>query len=161
MRVRQLVAKEKVLKSDTGWSTRDLPPRYAPIYAKTRPIRAGWKWRSATCEAATSKRFILTALCNPGRDNWQAFLMVETEAGVSVVARFKHHGSHPGLHGHGHCERGGIEVGASGLDNLVRVPDAQKPHRRTNAWTEQTFWDAARRFFRVKDQITGGQLELN
>jgi hypothetical protein len=86
--------------------------------------------------------------------------MVETGAGVSVVARFEHHGSHPGLHGHAHCERGGIEVGASGLDNLVRVPAAQEPHRRTNAWTEQTFWDSARRFFRVTDQVRGGQFEL-
>ena len=160
MRVRQLIAKEKVLKSDTGWSARDLPPRHAPIYAKTRPIRAGWRWRSAACESAASTRFILTALGNPGRDNWQAFLIVETDAGASVIARFEYHGSHPGLHGHAHCEKGGIEVGASGLDNLVRIPKAQQSHRRTNAWTEQTFWDAARRFFRVKDQVRGDQLEL-
>jgi hypothetical protein len=85
--------------------------------------------------------------------------MLETDAGVSVVARFEHHGSHPGLHGHAHCERGGIEVGASGLDSLVRFPKAGALHRRTNAWTEQTFWDATRRFFRVKYD-DGGQGRL-
>ena len=48
--------------------------------------------------------------------------MVETEAGHSVVARFESHGSHPGLHGHSHCDRGGIEIGASGLDANVYHP---------------------------------------
>lgn len=79
--------------------------------------------------------------------------MIETTIGAAVVARFETHGSHPGVHGHAHCERGGIEVGASGLDNLVRCPPADHVHRRTNAWTESTFWDAARSFFRVRDDF--------
>ena len=79
--------------------------------------------------------------------------MVDTPEGASVVGRFESHGSHPGVHGHAHCYRGGIEVGASGLDNLVRCPPADKPHRRTNAWTENSFWEAARRFFRVTDNF--------
>lgn len=148
MRVRHLIQQRKVQKSDTGWSSNDLPPRHAPIYSKSRPSRAGWKWRSAVCDAPGTK-FILTALCNTRRDNWQSFLMVETGSGVSVVARFEHHGSHPGLHGHGHCARGGIEIGATGLDDLLRTPKAGIYHRRINAWTEHTFWEAARRFFRV------------
>ena len=84
-------------------------------------------------------------------DNWQAYLMVETVEGASVVGRFESHGSHPGVHGHAHCERSGIEVGASGLDNLARCPPADTIHRRTNAWTESTFWEAARSFFRVRE----------
>lgn len=152
MRVRHLIEKTKLEKSHTGWSPNDMPPRFSPIYTRTRPIRAGWKWRSSQSHAE-NMNFILTALCNAQRDNWQAYLMVETPDGVSVVARFESHGSHPGLHGHSHCERSGIEVGASGLDNLVRCPPADKAHRRTNAWTENTFWEAARRFFRVKDDF--------
>jgi hypothetical protein len=150
MRVRHLIGALKRLRSDTGWSTSDLPPRHAPIYSRTRPIRAGWTWRSGVCEA-DGQHFILTALGNPGRDNWQAILILETTLGPSVVARFEHHGSHPGLHGHAHCERGGVETGASGLDHLARVPKVDRPHRRENAWTEQAFWEAARRFFRVAD----------
>ena len=153
MRVRHLIEKTKIVKSDTGWSQNDMPPRYSPIYSKSRPIRAGWKWRSSHCHAADiATDFILTALCNVRRDNWQAYLMVETDAGHSVVARFESHGSHPGLHGHSHCDRGGIEIGASGLDNLVRCPPANEVHRHTNAWTEATFWEAARRFFRVREK---------
>jgi hypothetical protein len=152
MRVRQLIRKPKLQRSDTSWSVEDLPPRHAPIYLRARPIRAGWKWRSAQADADDTK-FILTALCNPFRDNWQAMLIVETAAGPSVVGRFEYHGSHPGAHGHAHCERSGIEVGASSIDNLVRAPKAGEYHRRTNAWTEETFWNAARRFFRIKDDI--------
>lgn len=151
MRVRHLIRKRKIQRTDTGWSTNDLPPRHAPIYNKTRPIRAGWKWRSATAEADGNKYF-LTALSNTRRDNWQAILMIETPEGVSVIARFEHHGSHPGLHSHAHCERGGIETGAGGLDQLERVPKVGKLHRRSNAWTEHTFWEAARRFFRLMDE---------
>jgi hypothetical protein len=154
MRVRRLIATPKLQTSDTGWSANDMPPRHCPIYTKTRPIRAGWKWRSAACEVGGTRHF-LVALCNTRRDNWQAFLIVDTTIGVSVVARFEHHGSHPGLHGHAHCDRGGVETSASGLDGLVRTPPSGAVHRRTNAWTEQTFWEAARRFFRVTDNMAG------
>lgn len=149
MRVRHLVALRKTMASDTQWQTTDLPPRHAPVYAKTRPIRTGWRWRS--CQAAGGGRqFTLLAQCNPGRDNWSAVLMVANAEGYSVVARYEHHGSHPGLHAHAHCERGGIEVGSTGLGDLVRSPSIGTVHRRMNAWTEGTFWDAATRFFRVE-----------
>lgn len=95
--------------------------------------------------------FVLTAICNPGRDNWQAVLILETGEGPSVVSRFEYHGSHPGVHIHADCERGGIELGSIGLDNLVRVPGNNKPHRRVNGWTENTFWEAAKRFFHIEE----------
>lgn len=150
MRIRHLVSEAKTLLSDTNWSTKDMPPRHAPIYAKTRPIRSGWRWRSARARAGTVN-FILTALCNPGRDNWQAILMIELDQGASVIARFEHHGSHPGLHVHAHCEKGGVVMGGASMDGLVRAPSVGEHHRRTNAWTETTFWEAAKRFFRVMD----------
>jgi hypothetical protein len=129
--------------------------RYAaeirPVYSKTKPIRAGWQWRSSKVEGPEGKAYILVAECNPVRDNWKAMLILETMSGPSVVARFEHHGGHPGLHAHAHCERGGIEVGPSGLDFLARIPRASSPHRRTNAWTQGTFWEAAKKFFRVEE----------
>jgi hypothetical protein len=150
MRVRHLIREQKIQRSDTGWQLTDMPPRHSPIYTKSRPIRAGWKWRAAHCEAK-GRKFILTALCNVGRDNWKAVLIIEADEGTSVVARFEYHGSHPGLHGHSHCERSGLEFGASGLDDLVRCPKEGKRHRRDNAWTEATFWEAARQFFHIED----------
>lgn len=149
MRVRHLIATRKVLRSDTLWQATDMAPRFCPIYSKTYPIRGGWRWRSAQATAGP-ENFILTALCHPGKGNWKATLIVQTPSGPSVVARFEDHSTHPGLHAHSHCDRSGLEVGGSGMGALVRAPPAQEFHRRTNAWTEGTFWEAAQRFFRVE-----------
>ena len=150
MRVRRLIAEKKILQSDTSWSERDLQPRYAPIYTRTKPIRAGWRWRSARVESGQSQFFLL-AECNPRRDNWKALLIVERDTGSSVVARLEYHSSHPGLHAHTHCTRSGVETGASGLDNLKRYPASNRWHRRIQAWTENSFWEAAKRFFKIED----------
>ena len=154
MRVRHLIATKKVLETDSDWNTTDLQPRFAPIFPKTTPIRAGWKWRSAKA-VSSENEYVLLAKCNPRRDNWQAFLILVGDGGASVVGRFEHHGSHPGLHAHAHCERSGIETGARSLDGLVRVPPAigrGSYHRRTHAWTESGFWEAAKGFFRVHER---------
>ena len=153
MRVRHLIESKKQLQSDTNWRYDDLKPRFAPIFPKTTPIKAGWKWRSAraSCDEGAC---ILLAKCNPRRDNWQAFLMLDADEGTSVIARFEHHGTHPGLHAHAHCERSGIETGPQGLDNLVRIPIAgsKSYHRRTNAWTEHRFWEESKKFFRIQEK---------
>jgi hypothetical protein len=152
MRLRGIIAQRKSISTDTLWSTKDMPPRHAPIYSKTKPIRAGWQWRSGQITGEDGTSYVLVAECNPRRDNWKAVLILETAGGAAVVARFEHHGSHPGVHVHAHCERGGIEPGAAGLDSLARIPPAGRPHRRANAWTETTFWEAAKRFFRIEDE---------
>ena len=148
LRVRHLIAIEKIQTGDTQWRTTDAPPRHVPFLVRTKPIRAGWKWRSARALAGTQE-FVLTGFCNPSRDKWQAVLSVNGLLGWSVVSRFEHHGDHPGLHVHAHCARGGVEVGASGMDGLVRVPPVKQRHRRVNAWTETTFWEAARQHYRI------------
>lgn len=152
MRVRHLSMCKKAMKSDTLWSDKDMAPKHAPIYTKTKPMRAGWKWRSSRALGNDGHEYIMFAECNPFRDKWNARLLLELPEGVSVVARFEFHGSHPGLHVHAHCERGGVEAGASGLDNLARIPKADAVHRRTSKWTEKTFWEAAKRFFRIEEQ---------
>src|SRR2546427_11495412 len=106
MRVRHIVSDEKTIVAEkTKWSTKDMPPKHAPVYSKTKPIRAGWQWKSAKIKGQNNVEYILVAECNPKLNNWGAMLIVETDTGPSVVARFEHHGSHPGLHGHAHCER--------------------------------------------------------
>ncbi len=106
MRVRRLIATPKLQTSDTGWSANDMPPRHCPIYTEPSADLRFMEMRSTVaCEVGGTRHF-LVALCNTRRDNWQAFLIVDTTIGVSVVARFEHHGSHPGLHGHAHCDRG-------------------------------------------------------
>lgn len=153
MRLRQIIKEKKEIKSDTSWKTEDLTRKFAPIFPKTTPIRSGWKWRSARTSGSNSE-YILLAKCNPRRANWQATLMKLTEDGnASVVGRFEHHGSHPGLHVHAHCQRGGIEPGPASLDDLIRIPQAgpKAYHRRNNAWTERSFWEAAKRHFHVEE----------
>lgn len=151
MRVRRLIAAIKYIENETAWSDKDLQPRYAPIYPKTKPIRAGWVWKSTRCTAG-DQAYVLVAECNPGRDNWKTMLLLEAANGWSVVGRFEFHGSHPGIHFHSDCDRSGAEIGTKSIDNLNRIPNAKSFHRRSSAWTENSFWDAAKKFFRIQDR---------
>jgi hypothetical protein len=151
MRLRKLIRELKTQETDTDWRSDQMQPRFAPVFARTRLIRAGWKWRSARAVSG-EREYVLTALCNPRRENWQAMLILSTKAGGAVVARFEYHGSHPGLHAHAHCQRGGLEAGPNGIDNLRCVPSSGSHHRRRFAWTENRFWEAARKFFRVEER---------
>jgi hypothetical protein len=150
MRVRHLLAIPKQAGAETAWSETDMPPRWCPVYSKTRPSRAGWHWRSAHV-SGDGEEFMMVAICNPRRGNWKSMLLLKATQGYSVVARFEHHESHPGLHVHTHCQRSGIEVGAGGMDSLARIPAAGAPHRRTAALTLASFWRAAQSFYRVAD----------
>ena len=153
MRIRHLITANKMLQSDTGWKNSDIKPKHAPVFPKTTPIGAGWEWRSggAICNT-TGRYYVLLAKCNPNKGNWQATLMLSAEDGASVVSRFEHHGTRPGLHAHAHCDRGGIETGPKGMD-LPRIPAASNRHRRIKAWmTKNEFWEAAKTFFRVHDK---------
>jgi len=151
MRVRKLVTERKRQETDTGWRREDIPPRFVPVFARTRPCRAGWQWRSARAHSA-ERQYILTALCNSSRDKWQAMLILCSQDGASTIGRYEYHGSHPGLHAHADCERSGLELGSVSIENLPRRPSARAYHRHTYAWTENTFWEAARRFFRVRER---------
>lgn len=78
-------------------------------------------------------------------------LIVETDKGYSVIGRFEDHGSHPGVHCHSDCDTSGLEVGPKSID-VRRIPPANSFHRRSAAWSEIRFWEAAKRFFRIEDR---------
>jgi hypothetical protein len=150
MRIRKIIAEDKVLSSDTQWRTDDLQPRHSYIFEKTKPTRAGWQWRSTTA-TGTAGEYVLLTQCNPRKEEWKAWLILKTPSGAaSLVSRLEYHGSHPGLHVHADCNRGGIEEGASSIETRVRIPPADKPHRRINAWRENTFWELARQHYRIQ-----------
>jgi hypothetical protein len=137
----------------SGWSKKDLPPRWCPVFSRKRPIAADWQWRAA--HASHEKReFTVVAQCNPSRGNWKAILIERTESGPSVIARFEDHSGHPGIHVHSHCDRSGLEIGPTSLDSLARIPPAGAFHRRTHAHTLQSFWDETLRFFNVIEPTT-------
>jgi len=148
--VRGFIRTRKTLTSDTNWQTGDIPPRHSRIFAKTKPMGPSWEWRSAQVSSADGD-YVLLAQCNQNKMNWKAILIRLDVAGASVVSRFEDHASHPGLHAHAHCERSGVEIGATSLDNLARIPMNNKRHRRKTAWTKRTFWEAAKRFFHIHD----------
>ena len=150
MRARKITRIQKTLVSTTGWSTSDLPPRHKPINARTQPMRAGWEWQSAKVQSG-DENYLLVAECNASKGNWKALLLLDTPAGHSVIARFEDHASHPGTHVHAHCERCGVEVGSSGMSGLERSPKTGSRHRRTQAWTKQSFWAASLAFFRISE----------
>lgn len=151
MRIRKIIAEHKVMESDTNWRTDDLQHRYSWVFEKTKPMRAGWKWRSVTVTSGTGNEYLFLTQCNPIRDQWKAWLIYRTSSGqASLVSRLEYHGNHPGLHVHAHCERGGLEQGPSSIDHLARIPPVERRHRRKNTWREQTFWEQARLHFRIK-----------
>lgn len=147
MRVRHLVAEPKTISSDTGWRLDDMAPRFSGLYAKTKPIRAGWQWRSALALSA-QKEYIFLVQGHEEKDNWGAWLVLKTEGGCSLVARFEYHGSHPGFHVHADCERGGIEEGTGSINDLVRIPKATSGGAVITLRRDK-FWEHARVKFRV------------
>ena len=153
MRVRRIIRLPKALtKSTPGWSVKDLPPRWCPTNSKTRPITGDWRWRAAKASAG-ARQFIVFAQVAPRKGNWKAVLIEELGSGSSVVARYEFHSSHPGLHVHSHCGRGGIELGATGMDRLARFPKSTSPHRRQQSFDEFSFWKSALAFFNVTDAV--------
>lgn len=152
MRIRQIIAERKVVGSDTNWRTDDMQHRHSWIFDKTKPIRGGWKWRAVTASSPTGGEYVFLTQCNPAKDQWKAWLIWKTPSGnASLISRLEYHGTHPGLHVHAHCQRGGLEEGPSSIDGLARVPPATGLHRRKNTtWREQTFWEQARRHFRIE-----------
>jgi hypothetical protein len=147
MRLRHLIAERKTILSDSNWRHDDLPPRLSGIYPKTRPMRAGWEWRSVVTGGSACQHIFLTQINEP-RDNWKAWLVAMLNEGGSILCRFEYHGDHPGFHVHAHCERGGIETGPSTINGLVRIPG---PHSAGAVTTlrRDAFWERARRHFRI------------
>jgi hypothetical protein len=151
MRIRRALRERKILQSDTQWRTDDLQHRHSWIFDKTKPVRAGWKWRAATATGASGQEYAFLTQCNPNKDQWKAWLILRTSSGqASLITRLEYHGTHPGLRAHAHCERGGLEEGPSSIDGLIRIPKGDKRHRRTNVWRDHTFWEQARRHFRIE-----------
>jgi hypothetical protein len=151
MRIRTIVGERKVIRTDTGWRSDDLQHRHSWIFDKTKPIRVGWQWRAATAVGQSGQDYLVLAQCNPIKDQWKAWLILRMGSGqASLVTRLEYHGTHPGLHAHAHCQRGGLEEGASSIDGLVRIPHANGRHRRVNVWRDRTFWEQAQRHFHIK-----------
>ena len=148
MRVRKHIQVAKIILSDTNWQTDDIPPRHTCIYPKTRPNRAGWEWRSALVKSDISE-YIFLSHVHPDRDNWQAMLVLKSDLGGSLISRYEYHGSHPGIHVHADCSRGGIEVGPTGINDLLRIPQVGKERQNNITLRKNLFWDKARLHFRI------------
>ena len=150
MRVRKLIKCQKDLVTSTSWSHGKLTKRHAPVFEKTRPIRAGWQWRSGKATNQDDD-YVLLALCNPGKDNWKAILMAKLTDGWSTVARLEYHASHPGLHVHSDCRNSGLQTGPPSMDIRNRIPKTDQRHLRIQGWTCDGFWNRAMQFFKISD----------
>lgn len=149
MRVRHYVREPKIIANDSGWRTDDIPPRFSGIYEKSRPNRGTWRWRSVLAKASEREYIFLTQINEP-RDEWKAWLVVLLNPGASIVSRYEYHGSHAGIHVHSHCELAGEEPGPQLINNLVRIPDASSYHRRQLTLRPGSFWETARKHFRIE-----------
>lgn len=149
MRVRGVVRHKKTIVSDTDWRTDDIQPRFSGVYEKSRPNRNGWQWRSVLATDGENEYIFLSQVLEI-RDEWKAWLILRVSEGASIVSRFEYHGSHPGFHIHAHCERGGIEIGPTSINDLMRIPSASSYHRRQIALRPSSFWNKARMHFRIE-----------
>lgn len=150
MNVRAAIITTKIMSSDTGWKNTDMPPKHAPIFIKSRPTRAGWKWRSAKA-VYNDQEYVLVTMCHPSRGNWKSMLIEVSDQTSKVIGRFEYHSTHPGLHVHANCNSS-LAFGSSGMDNLTRYPSVSSFNRRKSAWTESGFWEASKQFFRVQER---------
>lgn len=155
MRIRQHIRRPKIIESDTDWRDDDLPPRFSGIYERTRPMRAGWRWRSVLAKA-DGIEYIFLLQVKPRQDNWLAWLILKEENSCSIVSRYEYHSSHPGFHAHADCTRGGVEKGPDSIDNLLRIPKVSSPNGPTITLKERTFWEKSRKHFRI--EFKQGQL---
>jgi hypothetical protein len=148
MRVRHLILRRKTITTDTDWRDDALPPRFSGIYPKTRPAKPDWKWRSAQAHCSQHD-YILLCEINEMKDNWRAWLIRKSDDEGSLVARYEFHGSHPGLHLHADCERGGVEVGPTSIKVPLRIPAVGSERTRPPPTRPSLFWETARRYFRM------------
>ncbi len=148
MRVRHIVSVRKIIKTDTKWRDDALPPRFSGIYVKTMTSRPQWKCRSALA-IADGCEYILLCQVNESKDNWLAWLVRKANDGGSLVSRYEYHGSHPGLHAHADCTRGGIEIGPSSIDRLLKIPHANSRTNRAAPSRLDLFWKNASSHYRM------------
>ena len=148
MRVRHLVRQAKTITSDTGWRDDALPPRHSGVYLRTRPAKPDWKWRSAQGHCDQNE-YILLCEVNEAKDNWRGWLIRKLGDEGSIVARYEYHGSHPGIHVHADCMRGGVESGPSSIKVALRIPAVSSDRMRLPPSRRDLFWDTARRYFRM------------
>ena len=78
-------------------------------------------------------------------------MLVFDDGTASAIARFEDHKYHPETHVHSHCKDGGVVRGPTSISGLTTcLPEAGKGARRrqNQTWTPESFWSAAKRFFR-------------
>jgi len=148
MKTTQYILDVKTIESDTKWQTKDIPPKHYPIYKKSYPSRANWKWRSLKLKG--NNNYVLLLRCNPVKDNWQAVLMLISASQSFPVNRYEYHGSHPGAHVHSTCDN----VEQTIMDNWIRIPKSGDIHRRSGKnYSELSFYSECVKLFRIKGAV--------
>jgi hypothetical protein len=134
---------------DTGWVFGSIPPRYAPIFKKSKPMPIGWEWRAARLLGGHGD-YVLLLQAVPTRNKYSAWLMQNAKPGEgTLLIRVEDQPGKRGLHVHVDCAIPAPNSGPQGLDGLPRIPGHGAHHRRTHAWTRETFWRQACDMLRV------------
>lgn len=141
---RPAIRLKKVISKCTAWSMDDVPPRWT-VFVRTRKTPPGWEWRAASTEITSGHKFILYVHAHVRLDKWNAWLIVENEAGRSVLARLEQHGAAgEGIHMHANCCGRELVYGPDSIQGaLNRLPSDPLAARRTKPWTRDSFWEYA------------------
>lgn len=142
---------KKFIEHDTDWKSSPIPPRHAPIYAKSKPINSRWQWRSIKLRDSLDQEFICLMQISPDFGKWNAWLMKPSiKGGWTVLVRLEDQPRQSGLHIHADCNAE-PPSGPQSVSLPNRLPEHRRHHRRQIAWTRETFYKHACEFFGIID----------
>lgn len=161
--IRRLVfSAKRPTEKATDWSNDNAPRRLTPFARSMRLPSDKWEWRSLKC-ASEDRNFIVFSRVCFQMGNYQAWLLLDTQDGISLLARLEDHASHAGLHAHCACGDDlpllgsqSINIGPDGQQQLYRIPiiKSARPggcsRRTVQGESPDQFFDLALMIFRIE-----------
>jgi hypothetical protein len=145
--LRALARLPKSMTTVTGWRQDRMTPRLSP-FPKGRPAPPGGYWRSLFCQGG-SQNFLLLAQVQENREDYRAWLCVQSAGTWQVLVRLEYHGNHPGLHVHDWCGVPQPPGGAQSIEMPNKRPRQHLKGRQRKPLTKGLFWTYALNLFRI------------
>ena len=131
MKLRDIIKAPKDVRDWGKWQPGGRMPRTAFPLSKSRgrAYRLGaYRWRVIQF-AALSARFRILVAYNADKEQYRAVLGLEQAGGLSVLAQYEYHGTHPGWHVLASCGDAAITpAGVMRWPGQVRLPEARAVH---------------------------------
>jgi len=167
MRVQDFIKMPKAITKAGKWKTgktgkegRMNSGSFALSARRPYILGSAWHWHVDELDCEGTKGRLLVAF-RPDTENYQAWLAIENEKSLTVVACLEFHGDHPGWHWHSRCAH--VEEFTHTCHRQrnggLRFPGKGRPHRR-QGWemSETRALEKAYKAFRVGARQEGEML---